>query len=375
MPTPIAVVFLSVLSFTLFGCSKEKEAPPPPPKPEVSVITMTPRDVPIHYEFVGQTKGSIDAEVRARVDGVILSIDFEDGKEVQKDQLLYVLDPAPFKALVAEARGKLAEAETRLTKAQSDVARYRPLAKINAVSQKDLDAAVAQEGVARGSVDAAKAGVEAAEIKLGYTQIRSPITGIIGISKAKVGELVGVAPNPVILNTVSQLDPIYARFSLNEREFLYFIKLQQKEQAAGQSAQRDLELILADGNTWPEKGKLVSIDRQVDPATGSLTLEASFPNPQKILRPGLFAKVKTIGEMFQGALTVPRLAVKELQGQYSVFVISPEGQVDERTVKIGADFNDSRIVESGLRAGELVAVDSLQRLRPGMEVVAKKMEA
>jgi membrane fusion protein (multidrug efflux system) len=260
---------------------------------------------------------------------------------------------------------------TRQERADADLKRIKPLADINAVSKRELDAAIGQKGVADGSVEAAKAQVQSAEIRLGYAKIKAPISGMIGLTKAKVGELVGNGPTSIVLNTISQLDPIHVRFSVSEREYLYFAKL--AESQGEKREKRSLELILADGSVHPQRGEVVSLDRNVDAQTGSINVEAAFPNPTKLLRPGLFAKVRTVAETKQGVLVVSKRALKELQGKYQVFVVNSEGVVDLRNVDVSADAGDSRVVESGLQEGELVAVDGIQRLRSGLTVKAKRL--
>lgn len=363
-------VLTGILVMGNLGCgSKEKVSEAP--KVEVGVVTITKGDVPISMEFVGRTTGAVDAEVRARVEGVVEAIHFQEGTEVKEGQLLYSLDEAPLLAKVAEAKGSLAEALTRQDRADADLKRIKPLADINAVSKRELDAAIGQKGVADGAVDAAQAQLDAANIKLGYAKIKAPISGMIGLTKAKVGELVGSSPMNTTLNTVSQLDPTHVKFSVSEREYLYFAKLAQAQ--GPDREKRTLELVLADGSVHPQRGEVVSLDRNVDAATGAINVEASFPNPTKILRPGLFAKVRTIAETRKGALLVPKRALKEIQGVYQAFVVNSDGVVDLRTVEVGVDAGESRIVESGLQEGELVVVDGLQRVRTGQTVTVKRL--
>lgn len=341
---------------------------------EVSVADVVKQDVSRKFEFVGQTAGAVDAEVRARVDGVLTGLFFEEGKEVKEGQLIYTIDDAPFRASVAGAKAALAEAESRLVKAEADLKRIRPLAEMNAVSKKDLDTAIAQEGVARSGVEAAKAGLESAEIELSYTQIKAPASGIIGLTKAKKGELVGKPPNPIILNTVSNLDPILVRFAVNEKDYLYFARLKQKRIEKGDAPEvRVLELVLADGSVHPQHGAVSSVDSQIDPQTGSLKVEASFPNPNTLVRPGQFAKVKTSGETTAGALLIPKKAIRDLQGQSQVFVVKQDDSVEQRTVVTGLEVADLQVIESGLNEGERVAVDGLQRLKSGMKISPKKV--
>lgn len=367
-----ASLALTPLLLTVAISCKSSDTTSGPAPLEIPVAHVVKKDVPIKFEFVGQTKGAIDAEVRARTEGAVLEMHFEEGKEVKEGQLLYVLDPAPYAAQVAEAKGKLAEAETKLTKAESDLKRYKPLAAMNAVSKRDLDAAVAQEGSARGSLEAAKASVESAEIQLGYTKILSPTTGTIGITKAKVGEFVGKPPNPVILNTVSKLDPINVRFAVTERDYLYFARQKQAEIAAGTPAEpKELTLLLADGSEHPQRGKVVSVNREIDASTGTITVEASFPNPNKLVRPGQFAKIRVIGDTVQNGLLIPKRAIRELQGQYQVFVVGKDNTVEQRTIKPGAELDNLQLVESGIQENDLVVVEGIQRLTPGTKIEPK----
>lgn len=350
------------------GCGSKEKAPEVQ-QLEISVVDIGKKDVVLSSEFVGRTYGAVDAEVRARVEGVLEEIHFQDGGEVTEGQLLYSIDDAPLLAKVAQAKGALSEALTRQTQADTDLKRIRPLADINAVSKRELDGAIGRKGVADGAVDAAKAQVQAAEIELGYAKVKAPTTGLIGITKFKVGELVGKGPNTSVLNTVSKIDPIHVRFPVSEREYLYFSKL--VEQQGPNREKRVLQLILADGSVHPELGELVSVDRNIDSQTGAIMVEASFPNPTKRIRPGMFAKVKTIAETRKNILVVPKRALKEMQGKYQVFVIAADGSVEPRNIEVGADAGDSRVVESGLSEHELVAVDGIQRLRSGMTVKAK----
>jgi membrane fusion protein (multidrug efflux system) len=364
-----AVTVVTCVSL-LTGCGSKKEAPAAAPVP-IQVVTVTKRDLPLAREFVGRTCGSIDADVRARVQGVLLEQHFEDGTEVKEGQLLYSIDQAAFLAKLAAAQGQLAEAKTKLVQAQSDLARIKPLAAIDAVSKRELDMAEASKGVAEGAVQAAQAAVQAAEIELGYTKITSPVSGTIGISKVKVGEVVGSIPNSIILNIVSKLEPIHVQFTLSEKEYLYFANLARQEGEARKK--RALELVLADGSSHPYPGEVVKVDRGIDPTSGAITVEAAFPNPGKFLRPGLFAKIKTVAETRKDVVLVPKKAIKEIQGIYMVYVIDGEGKVEQRNVLVGPMSGDLQVIESGLSDGEVIAVEGIQRLRSGMVVVPTKV--
>jgi membrane fusion protein (multidrug efflux system) len=342
---------------------------------EVAVMEMQPRDIPIYLDMIGQTRGSVDIPIRARIDGVLEEIHFLEGRDVKKGQLLYVIDPTPFEAKVVEAEGRLAEATTQLARASSDLERIRPLAEMDAVSKQDLDAAVAQFKAAEGLLQAARAQVHQANIQLGYTRLMAPVDGLIGITQAKVGEYVGQSPNPIVLNTVSQIDPIRVRFSINEREYLRFrrdaaksLRSDDKERAPSS----ELQLILADGSIHDNFGRVVGLDAAIDPTTGTLTLEADFPNPERIVLPGQFARVRAAIDERKAALAVPQRAVMETQGIFQLAIVADDGTVELRQVQMGPRVNEDWIVESGLEPGERVVLEGLQRMRPGIKIVPKK---
>ena len=374
-PTPAITRTVVIIAAAAFITACGKPEPPAMPPMSVAVLQVQARDIPIYLDMIGQTLGSVDIPIRARVDGVLEEIHFLEGRDVTKDQLLYVIDPTPFRAKVVEAEGRLAEAETRLAKAASDLERIRPLAEMDAVSKQDLDGAVAQFEAAEGSLQAARAQVDQTEIQLGYTRITAPVSGLIGITQAKVGEYVGRSPNPVVLNVVSQTDPIRVRFSINEREYLRFRReFGDKLRGAETDTPRanGLQLILSDGSIHEHRGHIVSFDAAIDATTGTLTLEADFPNPERIVLPGQFARVRGVLEERVGALAVPQRAVMETQGIFQLVVVGDDGTVDLRQVQMGPRVGDQWIVESGLEPGERVALEGLQRMRPGVKVVPKE---
>lgn len=355
----------------MLGCGKE-DVKQQDSLPEVAVLTVEKKNLELPSEFVGQTKGAVDAEIRARVEGIIQGVHFKEGTEVKEGDLLYSIDPAPIQARVAEAQARVAEAQTKLTKADADVGRMKPLAAMKAVSQRDLDTALAQQGVAQSSVDAAKAALEAANIELGYTKVTAPISGLIGLTKARAGEYVGRPPNPVVLTTISQLDPINVRFSVSEREYLYFSRLRQKNTVNGEKpAPFALTLELSDGSIHPEQGKVASIDSQIDPATGTLAVEATFPNPQKLIRPGQFAKIRTVGETLTGVVAVPKRAIRDIQGVKQIAVVTIDDIIEVRTIKIGREVGEHVEVTEGLSAGERIVPEAQGRLKTGLKVVVK----
>ena len=350
------------------ACGPPDVAAPPPL--QILVIEVIERDQPIILEMVGQTLGSSDIPIRARVEGVLESMNFVEGRAVAKDDLLYTIDPRPFEAKVVEAQGRLAEARTLLAKSKADLDRIRPLAEMKAVSEQDLDGAVAQYEAAIGSATAVQAQLEQVEIELGYTRIHSPIEGRIGLSKAKVGEFVGRAPNPVVLNLVSDTDPIRVRFAIDERRYLMFAR-QLREVA--QEAGARLQLILADGTVHEYEGRVVAADAAVNPTTGTFTLEADFPNPDNVIVAGQFGRVRAVVETRRNALLIPQRCISELQGNFRVFALTPDGRVQLRNVQPGPKIGSLQIIESGLEPGERVALEGAL-LRDGMKVVGKLAE-
>jgi membrane fusion protein (multidrug efflux system) len=351
----------------LFACKAEEEAAQAPP-PDIPVVVVKSQAVPLYLEFVGQVYGFKDIAIRARVEGFLEGIHFEEGSVVEKGKLLYTLESQPFEEAVANRMSQVAEANTMLAKATSDLRRYKPLAELNAVSQSDLDSAVAQFEAAEASLEAAQANLRAARIQLGYTKIYSPINGIIGKTKAKVGDFVGREPNPVILNVVSQTDTVLVDFFLTENQYLEAArKYLKKEQAGEATAEGEavFELILADGSLYSHEGKFNFIDRDVDPTTGAILLQASFPNPEGLLRPGQFARVKLLAETVKDGILVPQRCVTELQGQFSVFVVEEGNTVKERQITLGPTVGSAWLVQEGLEADEQVVYEGLQLIRDG----------
>ena len=338
--------------------------------PEIPVYKITAEDVPIYQEFVGQVYGLKDISIRARVEGFLEGIYFEEGRGVKKGQLLYRIESQPFETDVAAKLSKLAEAKTLLVNAESELNRIRPLAEIQAVSQSDLDAAVARYEASQASVEAAEANLRAAEIQLSYTTIYSPLSGIIGKTKAKVGDFVGREPNPVILNVVSQIDIIHVEFFLTESQFLLFAREINKNKNLNkvEKVEPNLELILSDGTVHPYKGKVEFVDRNVDPTTGSILIQASFPNPEYIIRPGQFARVKASVRTIKNGILIPQRAVMEMQGIYNVYVINNENKVELRRIKVGPTIDSFWLVDEGLENGENVVYEGLQKVKPGMTV-------
>jgi membrane fusion protein (multidrug efflux system) len=338
--------------------------------PEISVYKITAEDVPIYQEFVGQVYGLKDISIRARVEGFLEGIYFDEGRGVKKGQLLYTIESQPFEADVAAKMSLLAEAKTLHVNAESELNRIRPLAEINAVSQSDLDAAVARSEASQASVEAAEANLRAAQIQLSYTKIKAPISGIIGKTKAKVGDFVGREPNPVILNVVSRIDVILVEFFLTESEYLIVAREWNKNKELEEVEREEpyLELILSDGSIHNHKGIVEFVDREVDPTTGSILLQASFPNPEYLIRPGQFARVNASVRTIKNGILIPQRSVMEMQGIHNVFVINNENKVELRRIIVGPTIESFWLVKEGLKKGEKVVYEGLQKVKPGMTV-------
>jgi len=352
MHRPLIVMAL----LSLASC--KKDAAPQQAAPEVPVAQVLQAPVDITEDFVGQTYGGSDIEIRARVQGWVLQTHFTEGSEVREGQLLYTIDPLPYQTKVNQARGELAEAEANVVKAKNDLDRIKPLAEINAVSQRELVAAQGQYDASVARKRAMGAALENAQIELGYCRIVSPISGTIGISKADAGDFVG-GINMLVLNTVSSINAIRVRFSISEREYLAF----RKRILAGEKIRTEAQLILADGSLHPDKGELSLANREIDPATGTLTLEAIFPNKNKVLRPGQFARVRMVVETIPQALLVPQRAVTELQGMYQVYVVDKDNKLQIKVVDAGARFGDNWIIRKGLEPSDRVALVGNAALR------------
>ena len=372
---PHTISFL-IIGFVMVISSCEEKISKKAPPPEIQVINVIQKDVPIYNYFVGQVYGQEDISINARVEGFLTGIHFREGFSVEKGKLLYTIDPEPFIAAVASEKSKVAEAQTRLVNAENELARYKPLAEINAVSQSDLDFAQASRDASMASAEAAKASLRMAEINLSYTRIKSPIKGFIGKTQARVGEFVGRSPNAVILNTVSKVASVRVQFFLTESQYLFLAReLREREFGTTEANKRpetdrvELSLILSDGSTHPYKGNVDFINREVDAATGAILVQATFPNPELILRPGQFARVKIMMKEDKGALLVPQRCVTELQGQFSVFVVNADNKIESRQIKIDEKFGDYYIASEGLEPNDKIVLEGLQKVGSGMVVV------
>jgi len=387
--------------------SRGKDAAPSssPPLPGVEVAEVEQQDVPIHSVWFGTLDGMVNAEIRAQVAGYLRTQRYTEGSFVKQGQLLFEIDPRPFQAALDQARGELAKAEGQVTQAngqlsqagaqllqaeanqgktQLDVDRYTPLAKQKAVTDQELDNAVQSNHAAKAQVEAARAGVETAkaaivaaraaveaaraavakaELDLGFTRITSPIDGIAGIAQAQVGNLINPAGGA--LTTVSTVDPIKVYFSLSEQEYLNHTRRNPTPGAWDLAAKKlELELVLADGTTYPQKGRFFVADRQVDQKTGAIRLAGVFPNPGNTLRPGQYGRVRAVTSMKRGALLVPQRSVSELQGGHRIAVVGSDNKVSIRPIKVGERIGAMWIIEDGLKPGERVVAEGVQKVRP-----------
>ena len=376
MPTNINVCarILLIAAGLLFSAGCKKKPPAALPPTPVEVVDVKGRDVPIYHDWIGTLEGLVNAQIRAQVSGYLLTQNYREGDPVKKGELLFQIDPRPFQAALDQAKGQLAQAEAQSGKTELDVKRFTPLAKLSAISQQELDDAVQANLAAKAAVTVAKAAVEQAQLNLGFTRILSPIEGIPGIAKAQIGDLVG--PLTGELTTVSTLDPIKVYYSVTEQAYINFTRLFSDETIRTErSRQLELQLIFADGTIYPREGRVYAVDRQINPTTGALRVEALFPNPGNALRPGQFARVRVKFDTRKGALLVPQRAVSELQGSYQVVVVDSDNKAHIRPIKVGERSGALWMIEEGLKPGERVVVEGIQKVKEGATVTPKPFEA
>ena len=414
---PWACVLLVLSVFLSDACKEKKVESAGPAPPDVEVMQVVPQDVPTTKEWVATLKGLVDTDIRSKVSGYLLKQAYVNGAAVAKGALLFEVDPRPFQATVDQAKANLEQArgaveqaraqllearanqqkmEAGLGKTEIDVTRYTPLAKARAISQEELDNAVqanlaakaqveaAKAAVATAtatidartsSVDAAKAALENAQLDLGYTRISSPIAGIAGIANAHVGDLVG-PQSSTPLTTISTADPILVQFAASEQEYLTAVRAFGKPIGSVQAALKRLRfsLILADGSKYPRQGVLQYVDREVDVRTGSINVQVAFPNPGNVLRPGGYGTVRAVVKIQKGAIAVPQRALTELQGRYMVAVVDDQNKVTLRQVKPGDQVGSLWVIQDGLKPGERIVVEGIQKVREGIQVSPKPYE-
>jgi len=357
---------LLACSIAVLGCREQVPAPPPPP-PTVSVLTLAPQTTPLSVDVVGEVKSLQEVELRSRVSGLLIKQAFKPAQQVKAGDLLFVIDPRPFDESVINARANLAEAEANLARVRQDVERYQPLLKDNAIPRQTYDQTVAQEKQTLAIVEARRAGLEQARLERSYAEIRSPIAGQIGLQQIEVGGL--VTAGQTTLATVSTQDPVAVYFKIAETDYLAYVRRFQNADKGQRTEQgQPIELILADGSTYEKKGRFDFVDRAVDSATGTLGLRATFANPEKLLRPGMNVKVRIVYAVADNAILVPQKAVTEMLGKYFASVVGADNKVEQRPIQPGTRIGELWVVESGLKAGDTIIVEGLQKARPGSAV-------
>ena len=349
--------------FVTMGCSKGPQEAPP--APAVEVMTVIQKDVPVYKEWIGTLDGMVNATIRAQVQGYLIKQVYKEGELVKAGQILFEIDPRTFQAALEQAQGQLEAQQARWTTAKANLARIKPLADQNAVSKKDLDDSIGTEQAAKAAVLSAQAAVDKAKLDLGFTRITSPVDGISGLAKTQIGNLVGPGATEE-LTTVSTVNPIKAYIEVSEQEYIQY----------GRNAEKKVEnlradLILADGSVYPYKGTFGFADRQIDVKTGTIRMAAIFPNPGNFLRPGQYGKIRVASSIRKDALLVPQRAVAEVQGKYMVAVVGADNKVDIRPVQTAERVDSLWVILEGLKPGERVVVEGIQKVRPGMTVTPK----
>ena len=366
----IFLVSAVLICSSLFVACSRKPAQTAPPPPEVLVTTVKPEDVPRVLERVATLDGFINANINAQVQGYIVSRDYQEGGIVKKGDLLFQIDSRPFEAALAQAKGTLAKDKANQVKADADEKRALDLFNKKVISDQERDTAIAAAGSSKANVEADEAAVEQAELNLGYTKVTAPIDGLAGFANSQVGDLVGPTTGP--LTTVSQLDPIKAVVAAGEGPFTDFVSRHPDPKERNEYVKTlDFDLFLGNGELYPKKGKFYALDRSLDPKTGSIRYYVTFPNPGNILRPGQFGKVRFVADMKKGAMVIPQEAVNELQGSYQVAVVDQNNKVSIRPVKMGERIGAMWEVTEGLKPGDRVVVQGLQKAREGSTVTAK----
>jgi membrane fusion protein (multidrug efflux system) len=347
------------------GASAATSAPPPTMK--VSVVKADLSDVPLTGEWVGTLDGYVNAQIQPQANGYLIRQNYREGSQVEEGQVLFEIDPRPFEAALQQAQGQLGQAQAQLALAQINVNRDTPLAEARAIARSQLDNEIQQKAQAEASVKTAEAAVATANLNLGFTKVRSLITGVAGQATTQVGNLVSTQS---VLTSVSQLDPIKVYFSISDSEYLALTK---RADAGGSdllhgASNIPLQLTLSNGEVYPQKGHVVFVDRQLNSQTGAIRIAASFPNPGNILRPGQFGRVRAETKVLHNAVLVPQTAITELQGQEQVYTVGANNTVHVNNVTLGPQYGSNWVVETGLPGGSLVIIDNLQKLREGAPV-------
>lgn len=355
----------------IFPACRREEAPQALPPPEVLVVEAATRDVPVYREWIGTLDGSENAEIRARVTGYLLKRDYQEGALVKKGDLLFEIDPRPFEAALAEAKSQHEQAVAAQLATQATYERNKQLFDKKVISEQEYTNTTQINEANVAKVNALEANVEQANLNLGFCRVTSPVEGIAGIAQAQVGDLVGTA-NSLVLTTVSTLDPIKIVFPVSESDYLAANqRVQETTSKPIDERPESIELILADGSAFAHKGRLLSVDRQVKASTGTILVTALIPNPGNVLRPGFFARARIVAQVLKDAVVVPQRAVSEVQGSYQLGIVGADGKAEIRPVKVGQRTGTDWVISSGLKAGEKVVVEGLQKIKTGAPVAAK----
>jgi membrane fusion protein (multidrug efflux system) len=351
------------------ACSKKEAVVLPPIK--VNVVKAVQNDVPLYEEFVAQTFGLADVDIRARVEGWVTEVGFKEGAAVKKGDLLYIIDDVQYRTRVDREASDLVRSKTELVRAQNELARVKPLTELKALSQKDLDNATASYEAAQAQVKASEATLQNAKIELGYTRVYAPFDGVVGLTNVRVGDYVSRVGGTSVLATISSIGGVRVRFQISEREYLRIAQLTPEQQ---QTARKNVQLILADGTIYPHTGAVNFADREIDPKTGTLTIEASFPNPNGLLRPGLFVKTRVQMSTYPGAILIPQRSVIKLQHLAQVYIVTDSSTLKASSIETGPKVGDAWIITKGLKAGDRVAIVGTLSLTPNSKIEAVDMK-
>jgi membrane fusion protein (multidrug efflux system) len=363
-----SILLIGLVTASGSGCKQEASSTPAQLTPEVEVVDVVVKDVPVYSEWVGSTDGMVNAVIKAQVNGYLMKQDYDEGEFVKKGHVLFEIDPRKFQAALNQAKGEWEKTRAQFVKTELDVKRDTPLAAGGAISQKELDDSIQANFGAKAAMASAKAAVEQAELNLSFSKIIAPIDGVVGIAKAQIGDLVGPGDE---MASMSTLDPIRVYINVSEQEYLRYAEKVRQAYKDRQDRKTNLDLLLADGTIYPQKGAFFIADRQIDVKTGTIRLAARFPNPDNTLRPGQFARIRALTQTKQGALLVPQRSVTELQGGHQIAVVAADNKVEIRPVKVGERTGNLWIVDEGLKPGERVVAEGLQKVKAGMTVTPK----
>jgi len=366
------IIALALTTFHLFSCKEQKQQEEQV-APEVMTVSVIQKSVPVYGEYVGETYGKADVSIQPQIDGTIVGIHFTEGSFVSKGQLLYTLDDETLRNKVELAEARHAQANTMMVRAKADLDRVEPLAAMKALSQRELDAAKAAYQAAKSEVEIAGAALKNAKIDLGDATLKAPISGVIGISKLRVGDHVAKLNLGEPLNMVSAVDQIRVRFTISEDEYLEYARRSNGNGKFLVTSKVPVSLILSDGTIYEQTGSINFANRQIDPSTGSLLVQAEFPNSKQLLRPGQFVKVRIQKDVYPDAIVVPQQTINQLQSKYQVFIVDDSSKIQPRLIEVGQRVGSNWIVKDGLKPGEKVAIVGSMMIRPAMQVRAKPL--